>query len=84
MPRLLETACSPQQLLVLATNAWRYAFVKGKHIRIRPCSPDVPVLPPGTINCTAEIEVLDVADKTWGEADSEGHVVVWDLFGDLL
>jgi hypothetical protein len=78
------THCSAEQLRVLNRNSWKYAQVKGKHIRIHPGNSDVPVTPPGPVNYTAAIEVLDKEDKTRGEADAEAQKVVESLFATLL
>jgi len=39
---------------------------------------------PGPATYTVSVDILDAADKTWGEADAEAQKVVADLFGHLL
>lgn len=84
MPEFHVVSCTGEQLGVLNRNAWRYAFINGKHLRIRPRLPDISAIPPGPVNCTAEIEILDAEDKTWGEADADAIRAVGDLFSDVL
>jgi hypothetical protein len=84
MPDFHVVRCTAEQSSVLTRNAWKYAKVKGKHIRIRPRTPDISVIPPGPVNYTAEIEILDSADNTWGEAEAGAQDVVDDLFADVL
>ena len=83
-PEFYVTCCTCDQLATLTQNAWKYTQVKGKHVRIRPRRPDVSIMPPGPVNYTAEIEILDAADRTWGDADSEAQKVVEALFASVL
>jgi hypothetical protein len=84
MPEFHVARCTADEAGTLTRNAWKYTQVKGKHIRIRPRTPDVSVHPPGSVNYTAEIEVLDNPDKTWGEADTQAQSVVDALFASVL
>jgi hypothetical protein len=84
MPEFHVISCTGEQCGTLIRNAWKYLQINGKHIRIRPRTPDVSIIPPASVNYTAEIEVLDTADKTLGEADTEAREVVEDLFAKIL
>jgi len=82
MPRFYEMSCSGDQLRILKRNEFKYLLVGDKHIRIRD-SQSV-ITPPGPVIHTVSIEILEAADKTWGEADPEAQKVVAELFGHLL
>lgn len=84
MDRILQAACLPEQSLILTLNAWRYAYVSGKHIRLRPCTSDVAVAPHGPVNYRASIELVAAADATWGVADDAATAIFSLLFGSQL
>jgi hypothetical protein len=84
MDRIHQNACSAEQSRILGLNAWKYACLDGRHVRIRPCTCDVAVLPDAPVNHVACIELLDAADPRSPAADDDAKAIVRVLFGSRL
>jgi hypothetical protein len=84
MDPIYSSPCNAEQAGIFMLNSWKYAKIENLHVRTRPPTSDIAVLPFGSVRYVAAIEILDNEDRTWGSADQDGIEAISNVFHSIF